>query len=63
MIYFTGPNEPRFDHSNPPHGKDVGPVQPELHMDVFIKLSSADAKIRETSTLNLVKELHEVQKV
>ena len=57
VIYFTGPNEPGFDHSNPPHEKYVGPVQPELHMDVFINLSSTDAKIRAVATLTLVKEL------
>ena len=32
-------------------------------MDVFRNLSSADAKIREAATLNLVQELQEVQTV
>lgn len=64
VIYFTDPNEPGFDHSNPPHGQDdAGPVQPELHMDVFRNLSSADARIRAAATLTLVKELQEVQRV
>lgn len=62
VIYFTDPNEPGFDHSNPPHGQDVGSVQPELHMDVFRNLSSADARIRAAATLTLVKELQEVQR-
>ena len=60
VIYFIGPNKPEFDHSNPQHGKDVGPIQPELQMEVLINLSSADARIRETTTLTLVKELQEV---
>ena len=60
VIYFIDPNEPGFDHSNPPHGKDDGPVQPELHMDVFRNISSAYARIRETTTLTLVKELQKV---
>ena len=49
--------------SNPPHRKDVGPVQLELHMDVFRNLSSVNARIREAATLTLVQELQEVQMV
>ena len=56
VIYFIDPNEPGFDHSNPPHGKYVGPV----HMDVFINLSSIGARIRAAATLNLVKDLQEI---
>ena len=59
-LFISDPNEPGFDHSNPPHRKDTGPVQPELHMDVFRNLSSADARIRAAATLTLVKELQEV---
>ena len=35
-------------------GKTLALSQPELHMDVFRNLSSADAKIRAAATLNLV---------
>lgn len=62
VIYFTDANEPGFDHNNPPHGQDAGPAQPELHMDVFRNLSSADTSIRAAATLTLVKELQEVQR-
>lgn len=62
VIYFTDANEPGFDNNSTPHGQDSGPVQPELHMDVFRNLSSADASIRAAATLTLVKELQEVQK-
>ena len=62
-LFISDPNELGFDHSNPPHGKYAGPVQPELHMDVFRNLSSTNAKIRAAATLTLVQEMQEVQMV